>query len=153
MRSITLHLHAPLVGPADAFARIADFERYPELTDTVQEVVVTGQEADGTVLSEWLVRFRNGLLRWTEQDTIDHESRTISFVQTTGDFDDFRGTWEVRPDEGSGTLAIFDATFDLGMASLEAILDPIAEAALRSNITLIAEGLLGEVSAVELDPR
>lgn len=153
MRSITLHLHAPHVAPDDAFARLADFERYPELADTVQRVAITERKADGTVLSEWLVRFRNGLLAWREEDTIDPESRTISFVQTAGDFDDFRGRWEVRPDDESGSVATFEATFDLGMASLEAILDPIAEAALRSNITLIAQGLLGGPSVVELDPR
>ncbi len=38
------------------------------------------------------------------------------------------------------------------MASLEAILDPIAEAALRSNIRLIVEGLLGDVTEIVPEP-
>ncbi len=145
MRNVVMHLHAREVDAAEAYARISDFARYPSLTDTVQHVTVAVPETDGSVVSDWTVRFRNGLLQWTERDVLDREARTIEFVQLSGDFHRFAGGWRVDDAADGGALVIFDATFDLGMASLEAILDPIAESTLRSNIVRILHGLLGDV--------
>lgn len=146
MRSVTLQLHAHEVDPLEAYARVSDFARYPTMTDTVRSVVVAEPAADGSVVSEWTVRFRNGLLRWTERDVLDPVARTITFTQLKGDFHRFEGDWRITAADDGGTLITFDAIFDLGMASLEAILDPIAEGALRLNISLIVQGLLGAVS-------
>jgi hypothetical protein len=50
-----------------------------------------------------------------------------------------------RDSQKPGAVEVeFTAVFDLGMASLAAILDPIAEQALRDSIELILRGLLGE---------
>jgi len=152
MRSVTLRLHAHEVDPLEAYARVSDFARYPTMAETVRSVVVAEPAADGSVVSEWTVRFRNGLLRWTERDVLDPAAQTITFTQLTGDFHRFEGTWRVAAAPEGGTLVTFDAMFDLGMASLEAILDPIAEGALRLNITLIVQGLLGAVSELVPEP-
>ncbi|MCG6498311.1 type II toxin-antitoxin system RatA family toxin [Kitasatospora sp. A2-31] len=140
-RQVTLEA---LVSDADAdtvFARLADFERYPEFTDAVREVRVTERE-DGVIDSAWAVNFRNGVLRWSENEVIDPAARTITFAQTTGDFESFDGTWRVEERDG-GVVIRFEAEFDLGMASLAAIIDPIAERALVENLQRILTGLNG----------
>jgi Polyketide cyclase / dehydrase and lipid transport len=107
----------------------------------VREVVIT--ERDGTVLtSAWSVNFRNGVLRWTERDRFDQHNRVIEFTQLDGDFAGFDGRWRVVQKPEAVDVE-FTAVFGLGMASLAAILDPIAEQALRDNIELILRGLLG----------
>lgn len=140
-RRASLKAFVPGADADTVFARLSDFERYPEFTDAVRKVQVTRSE-DGVIDSEWAVNFRNGILRWTETEIVDQAERSITFTQTTGDFASFNGAWRVeqRADE---VLIRFDAEFDMGMASLAAILDPIAEAALIENIQRILSGLNG----------
>lgn len=140
-RQVTLEAFVHDADADTVFARLSDFERYPEFTDAVREVQVTHRE-DGVIDSEWAVNFRNGILRWTENEIVDQAMRSITFAQTTGDFASFDGTWRVE--QGAGHVVIrFDAEFDLGMASLAAILDPIAERALTENLQRILSGLNG----------
>ncbi|MDV3205559.1 MAG: cyclase, partial [Rhodococcus ruber] len=92
----------------------------------------------------WTVKFRKGLLRWTEHDVLDRDAGTIAFTQLEGDFEVFDGTWRIGRTE-DGASVVFDARFDLGIPSLADILDPVAEGALRENIALILSGLFGEI--------
>jgi ribosome-associated toxin RatA of RatAB toxin-antitoxin module len=146
MRTMEMHARVPEMHVDDVFDRIADFERYPEMTDAVRQVKVTAG-AGGALVSEWEVAFRDGILRWSEEDEIDRAARTIRFRMLDGDFDQFTGEWSVESD-GDATLVSFRSRFDLGMPTLAFMLDPIAENALRENIARILTGLLGE--AVEL---
>jgi ribosome-associated toxin RatA of RatAB toxin-antitoxin module len=148
MRTVAIHLHARGIDPAETYDRISDFARYPSMVDTVREVVVAEPDSDGSIRSTWTVKFRSGLLQWTERDVLDAADRTITFTQLEGDFHTFTGRWRIDPIGDGDTVVVFEATFDLGMASLEAILDPIADGALRSNIRLIVEGLLGDVTEI-----
>ena len=148
MPTVNLVLTATEVDAAECYRRLSDFARYPELTDAVRSVEVE-PGPNGAVHSRWTVLFRNGLLRWTESDTLDPVARTIAFRQLTGDFETFDGQWSVHERE-TGCDIVFDAHFDLGIPSLAAILDPVAESTLRANILTIVRGLLG---AVELAPR
>jgi ribosome-associated toxin RatA of RatAB toxin-antitoxin module len=147
---MSCHLHTQaLVPDADAdevFARVRDFERYADYTDAVRSVSVTADQA-GTVDSDWAVNFRGGVLRWSERDIIDPVRRTIDFEQVSGDFASFTGTWTVSP-AGTDVVVGFDCVFDLGIPSLEAMLNPVAIRALDQSIGLILRGLLGE--SVEL---
>ncbi|MFJ2257769.1 type II toxin-antitoxin system RatA family toxin [Streptomyces sp. NPDC087844] len=145
MRHVTVRLTAHDVDPETAYRRIRDFRRYPTVTDTVHEVVVHPPHADGTVVSEWTVGFRNGLMRWSERDSFTPQSLTIGFTQLSGDFETFDGTWQCGSDE-DGTVVTFDADFDLGIPTLAELLDPVAESTLRANIERILRGLLGRVS-------
>src|SRR5262249_41649324 len=86
------------------------------------------------------VNFRNGILRWAERDQLDPIGRTITFAQTTGDFASFTGSWHVQPVGDDVTLA-FTADFDLGMPSLAALIDPVAERTLCENLAVIIHGL------------
>ena len=144
----TVEMHARVHGtPADeVFDRISDFERYPELTDAVRQVKVTANVGHA-LMSEWEVTFRDGILRWSEEDDIDRASRTIRFRQLDGDFDQFTGEWSVEAD-GTATVVHFRGRFDLGMPTLAFMLDPIAENALRENIARILTGLLGDAAEV-----
>ena len=71
MRTVVIHLHARGIGPAETYARISDFARYPSMVETVREVVVGEPDSDGSVLSAWTVRFRSGLLQWTERGYLE----------------------------------------------------------------------------------
>ena len=144
MPTVHLVLTAPDVDAAECYRRLRDFARYPELTDAVRSVEVDPPAPDGSVRSRWTVLFRNGLLRWSESDTFDDDARTITFRQLTGDFETFDGQWSVRARD-RGCEVVFDAHFDLGIPSLAAILDPVAESTLRANILTIVRGLLGVV--------
>lgn len=151
MPTVDLRFIAPETDPADAYARIGDFARYPDFTDQVVSIEIDDREED-TVVSTWTVKFRRGLLHWVERDTFDRAAGTIEFNQLSGDYAEFRGLWRVtRIPEG--TQIDFTAEFDLGMPTLAEILDPVAESALRENITLILEGLLGSLRTVESADR
>ncbi|GAA1933008.1 aromatase/cyclase [Kitasatospora viridis] len=126
----------------EVFDRIRDFERYADHTDAVREVTVTADQA-GTVDSAWAVNFRGGVLRWTERDVIDAPARAITFEQLTGDFARFVGTWDVRQ-TGDDVVVLFSCEFDMGIPSLEPIINPVAMRALIESIGLILRGLLGE---------
>lgn len=148
MRSLELTLRAPAADADDAFRRITEFERYPELVDEVQSVVVHPHTGDEPLVSEWEIFFRNGLLRWTEVDYIQPAVRRIAFEQIDGDFEVFRGTWLVRPLGPDGCEVGFEATFDFGIPSLAGVLEPIASKVLKEGITLIVHQLLGEAEVL-----
>jgi ribosome-associated toxin RatA of RatAB toxin-antitoxin module len=152
MRQVTIRIRTAAHDATEVYSKISDFARYAELTDTVREVLVQPPQPDGSIVSEWTVAFRNGLLRWTERDTLDPAAGTIAFTQVRGDFETFEGMWRVESVPG-GTQLTFAAAFDLGIPTLADILDPVAEATLRSNILCILEGLLGPIEQLptELD--
>ena len=101
MRTVRLRLHVPHKSASDVYATLADFERYPELSDAVRSVAVTSVSEDRTV-SHWEVTFRAGLLRWTEEDTFDPGARSITFRQLDGDIAVFDGSWQCL-DAGPGS--------------------------------------------------
>jgi ribosome-associated toxin RatA of RatAB toxin-antitoxin module len=145
-----------LVPDADAdevFDALGDFERYAEHTDTVREVRVTSVNARTasrrTVEAAWAVNFRGGVLCWAERAYLDRIGRTIRFAQTRGDFASYHGDWGVRQSGGDVTVR-HTAAFDLGMPSLAAVLEPIAERTLRANVDTVLRGLLGD-AVVALD--
>jgi ribosome-associated toxin RatA of RatAB toxin-antitoxin module len=148
MRRVIIVVLTRAMPPLATYDRISDFVRYEELTTAVQKVVVHPEGADGSHVSDWTVRFRNGLLCWTENDTFDIDQLTIAFTQTAGDFERFEGGWRVEAFE-DGSRVTFDAVFDLGIPSLADILDPVAERTLRENMITILRGLLGEIEVVE----
>jgi ribosome-associated toxin RatA of RatAB toxin-antitoxin module len=136
----------PGLDPDAAFDLISDFKSYPDLTDAVVAVELKESEQPG-IISTWTVKFRRGLLCWTEQDVLDREAGEIEFHQLEGDFEVFDGYWRVRA-VPEGTEVQFEAHFDLGIPTLADLLDPVAERALRDNIALILAGLFGEIHQV-----
>lgn len=147
MRTVTIvaqipHLPAPL-----AYARLTDFGAYPAHSESVRSVVVT--EVTGNVtLSRWEVDFRNGILRWTEEDTFDRAELRITFAQLEGDIAAFDGSWHCA-DAPGGTQVTFEARLDLGIPTLADVLEPIAVRALTDNTASILRGLFGAGIAIE----
>ena len=141
MRSVTLTAHVPGQAAPDVYARLSDFGCYPAFSEAVRSVTVTGVTGDVT-LSRWEVSFRNGILRWTEQDTFDRVAKRIDFLQLEGDVDEFAGSW-VCADADGGTSITFAARIDLGIPSLADVLEPIATRALLDNTISIVRGLFG----------
>ncbi len=142
MRHVELQVIVP-VDADEAYRRLADFERYPELAEAVREVTVTSVRA-GVTISRWEVTFRSGILRWTEEDRYDDAARRIAFHQIEGDVAEFSGDWACDPDPG-GCRVTFTARIDLGIPMLAGALEPIAARALFENTISILRGLYGDV--------
>lgn len=149
MRTVSLRIHVPHKTASDVYATLADFGRYPELSDAVREVVVT-EVSENVTISRWEVTFRAGLLRWTEEDHFDRDSLTITFRQLEGDVALFDGTWQCTVADGGCEIA-FDARLDMGIPSLADALEPIAVRTLIDNTVSIVTGLVGTASLVSSD--
>ena len=146
MRTVRLRLHVPGKPASDVYDTLADFERYPELSDAVQSVTVT-EVSENITVSQWEVTFRAGLLRWTEEDTFDPGARTITFRQLEGDAAVFDGSWQCV-DAAPGSEITFSARLDMGIPSLADALEPIAVRTLIDNIVSIVRGLVGRAELV-----
>ena len=149
MRHVRLQLHAPHRPASDVYTTLADFERYPELSDAVQSVTVT-EVSENVTVSSWEVTFRAGLLRWTEEDTFDPAALSITFRQLEGDIAVFDGSWECV-DATPGSEIVFSARLDMGIPSLADALEPIAVRTLTGNIVSIVRGLVGSAELVASD--
>jgi ribosome-associated toxin RatA of RatAB toxin-antitoxin module len=128
-------------APRSVYESLADLESYPRHMSSVRKVDVLSR-SESTSTSAWEVEFRNGLLRWTEKDDFDRDRLWISFAQTEGDLEAFSGRWEVSPVDG-GCRVRFSAVFDLGIPSLAAFLEPVAQGAIEENVAKVLRGLFG----------
>lgn len=140
MYSVRMSAEVLGLGVGEVFDTLADFERYPKLVDTVEQVDVLPPEPDGSVPSNWVVHFRSGLLRWSESDTFDRARGEIRFRQLDGDFDVFEGGWSVL-ETSAGVEVVFRAQFDFGVPSLASIVDPVAGRVLLENLEMITRSL------------
>jgi uncharacterized membrane protein len=141
VRTVALQLIVPDRAVEDVYETLCDFARYPELSDAVQSVTVTGV-ADSVTISRWEVAFRAGLLRWVEEDTFDRTAHRITFRQLEGDVDVFDGSWRCTT-VPAGTRIDFAARVDMGIPSLADALEPIAARTLIDNTISIVSGLFG----------
>ncbi len=140
MRIVELVIEVPGRTAIEAYDALADLERYPDLAEAVNSVEVT-RVADDLTRSAWEVRFRNGLLRWVEEDAFDRRERTITFRQLEGDVAVFDGSWRCL-DHGVDARIVFRARLDMGIPSLADALEPIAARTLVENTVDIVSGLL-----------
>ena len=146
MRTVRLRLHVPDQSASDVYAILADFERYPELSEAVRSVAVT-EVSENLTVSSWEVTFRAGLLRWTEEDTFDPGALSITFRQLEGDIALFDGSWTCLA-AALGSEIVFSARLDMGIPSLADALEPIAARTLIDNIVSIVRGLTGSAELV-----
>jgi ribosome-associated toxin RatA of RatAB toxin-antitoxin module len=151
MRTVAVTARAPRLTPDDAFTRISDMGRYPDVCPEVRTVEL-GKDPEGHATSTWSVEFRDGILEWTERDVIDHEDRSLTFELVDGDLDHFAGQWRVSETEGA-TVVTFSAELDLGMASLAEIVDPMAQRSLEDSLATILRSVLGEGTTVVIEGR
>lgn len=150
MRTIELRASVPACAPADAFERLSDFSRFPELCGEIRSIEQHPGEPRRT---DWSVEFRQGLLSWTEREIFDHEGLRVEFSQVDGDFADFRGTWRVTA-AGDASEIVFEVTYDFGIESLAGAMDPIAERLLLRVVGDVLHGLFDDVVlAKSTDPE
>ena len=128
---------------------IRQWDRFPALAPHVRSTEIH-PTADGPSSSSWELYFRSGLLTWTEEEVIDLAALVIAFAQTEGDFDTFSGAWRIAQ-AGTDCTVLFEADFDFGIASLEGILDPIAERVIRETAAWALVGLFPDVT-VDTEP-
>jgi ribosome-associated toxin RatA of RatAB toxin-antitoxin module len=133
-------------APDEVFAAVTNVGGFPALCNDVREVLVS--EVDGTLHSAWKVKFRGGMLEWTEQDEPDPATRTMSFRRIEGDFKEFQGQWHVEQTGPDATID-FTVRFDLGIPALGPVLEPIAAKSLRSNLSSVLVGLFGSALRLE----
>lgn len=142
MRHVEIHAFIRGTDADSVFDTLADFRSYTELVDVVRSVEQHRPE-DSSGHSSWVVEFRNGLLRWTEQDWFRRAELRLDFDQIEGDFEKFSGGWVLEPTpEGVKTALIAD--FDFGVPSLASIVEPVAERVLTDVTQLILLGLFGD---------
>jgi ribosome-associated toxin RatA of RatAB toxin-antitoxin module len=142
MRHVEVHAFIRDVDPDIVFDTLADFNHYGRLVDVVRSVELD-RPGDGQARSSWVVEFRNGLLRWTEDDWFRKDELRLDFRQTEGDFEEFFGGWLLEPEPGGVRTALV-ADFDFGVPSLASIVEPVAERVLTEVTQLILLGLFGD---------
>lgn len=150
MRSIRMTSIAPETEPEEVFELLCDFERYPDLCPTVLEVTV--DEDVTPIQSSWTVRFRDGLMMWTETDEVDEERLEVRFEQIDGDFEELSGGWRVLPRGDGGAEIEFTSEFDVGIPSIGDVVNPLAERTLYDNSAELLRGLLGESARITSPP-
>jgi ribosome-associated toxin RatA of RatAB toxin-antitoxin module len=138
--------------PDAAYEAIARFEEYPKFVEDISSITVWRDDSvsafPDTTYSDWEVMFRSGPLRWTEVDYHKPDERQIAFEQHTGDFEEFRGCWQVTATE-FGSQVSFEVTFDFGIPSLAGVLEPIADRVLKESILKIMSRTLSDVNVVD----
>lgn len=148
MQSVTVKSIVDGWEPASVYERLKDSDVYEKFApDQVKSVTSEPVVDGGQSLTHWEIYFRNGLLCWSERDFYDDEKCILRFEQVEGDFDLFEGEWAVTqgPGSPSSSLLVFTATFDFGVPSLEAIIDPVAIRVLRRAMGQIIGKLFGGI--------
>ena len=142
MRSTELKGRVTGLGPAEVFERLRKFELYTELGPSIRSIDLEHIDAH-TMRSKWDVDFRGGSMRWTEEDHFDPEAGRITFSLVEGNLREFSGQWEVTGVDG-GSEVRFALQFAIGMPSMASFIDPVAEQAIRENLSEVLLGLFGE---------
>jgi ribosome-associated toxin RatA of RatAB toxin-antitoxin module len=142
MRDVDIAISAPGTDADEIFKTLSDYEQYPEMTDSVLSVTVSDGEQEGHERATWEVTFRRGVLKYTEEGVVDAEKLQIDFWLVDGDLDFLEGQWQVAKVPGGSQLR-FKCRFDMGIPTLEHLIEPVAADTLRENIVSVCEGLFG----------
>jgi hypothetical protein len=134
----------------EAFAVLRELDRHVRAGEVILSLRLE-DEPGGTRVSHWETKFRNGILRWSQRDTLDAEARTMTFELCEGDAETLEGTWRIEP-AGSGCRITFACDFDLGIPSLADFLDPVAVRLLRESVAAQLTDIFGPELRVEDAP-
>ena len=148
MRSVNIRAKVRR-NPEETYDSLIDFRSYPQYMASVRKVELL-EDLGTSCISAWEVEFRDGLLRWTERDTFLRERLRIEFTQIDGDLEAFSGSWEVTQAR-EGSTVTFSSVFDLGIPSLAAFLEPVAQAALEENVAKMLRGLFGDDCEIDVN--
>ncbi|ONI92994.1 hypothetical protein ALI22I_00745 [Saccharothrix sp. ALI-22-I] len=144
MREVNVAVAAPGHTSEDAYRIVADYKRYPDVAESVLGVEIEDL-GDGRERCTWEVKFRRGILRWTEEGVHDEAEHRIDFALVEGDLDEMKGHWLIEDAPGGGSVIRFWSRFDMGIPTLEHLIEPVAADTLRANVVDILHGLFGSV--------
>lgn len=109
---------------------ICCFDKYPKSMENVIDVQYLDENEN---LTSWKVLLNGSELTWVEKDIfLPYEK--IKFEQVEGDLEVYKGEWRIKYNElKSEATVILIIEFDLGIPSLEEILNPIGIEAIKTN--------------------
>src|SRR5687768_8758042 len=110
MRHVEIRARAPGRSADKVYQVLCDFDAYPKFASVVRSVHME-LVGENVVKTDWEVDFRDGILKWTEEDHFYADRHAITFKQLEGDVDYFVGEWAVE-DEPGGCLVSFVADLD-----------------------------------------
>jgi ribosome-associated toxin RatA of RatAB toxin-antitoxin module len=116
----------------EAFAVLRDLDRHVTTEGVIRALRIERRQRDSRI-SHWDVRFRNGVLRWSQRDELDEDSGTMRFTSVDGDVAVLEGAWRVT-DADEGVRIAFWCEFDLGIPSLSEFIDPVAKRLLKETV-------------------
>ncbi|GAA2364553.1 SRPBCC family protein [Streptomyces sp. XM4011] len=144
-----VEVNLPIKAPAaEAWTAVTRLEDYAGYMENVESVTVIGETASGTRTSEWSVLLKGSVLEWVEVDTLDHDSRVMSFDQISGDLDVFTGYWRVDRAEDDTSVVTFSVEFEIGIPLLADMLNPVATKALRENAEHMLQAIERRITAL-----
>lgn len=120
------------IDPSDLFPIISDFEKYPEIMESVEQVNIL-ERGEGYTISEWTTKVEGRVIKWTEKDYFKPSENRIDFELIKGDVKSYGGFWQLEND-GSTTKVTFSINFRLGVPMFETVIHPILAKKLRENM-------------------
>lgn len=128
-------------------------ESFPEYVSDVESVKVLERSDDGSrTLTEWVgvVRDFKIKVRWTEEDLWDDDAYTCSFRQTTGDYQEYSGTWafEETPDGQTKFVSTIDYVIEIPLVG--PLLKALVAKLVRTNVQRILEAVKAEAETPTL---
>ena len=139
----TVRVETPVAceSPETAFAFVLNVENYSRLMPNVNRVQVLSQH-DGRRVTHWDTEIEGAPLIWTEADTILHGQLRIEFDAIEGDFEVFRGRWEVAQSSRRGQSSVaFELEYSIGIPVIEEIVGPILKTKITENLETMLHGL------------
>lgn len=142
MRHVEIHAFISGENANSVFDTLSDFSHYAKLVDAVVSVDMIWETKE-KASSRWVVKFRNGLLKWTEDDWFYRDKLQLCFSQTEGDFEAFYGCWFIEQTD-QGVKVILAVEFDFGIPTLAMIVNPVGARVLTDQTQQTLLGLFGD---------
>jgi ribosome-associated toxin RatA of RatAB toxin-antitoxin module len=132
--------------PEAAFDFVLNVDNYAKLMPNVNSVHIV-EQSDGQRITHWDTEIEHAPLIWTERDFILPARFRIEFDCIEGDFEIFRGCWEVVPsDHKSETQVACEIAYSVGIPVIEDIIGPVLRQKITENLTMMLQGLARGIS-------
>ncbi|MBQ1082437.1 type II toxin-antitoxin system RatA family toxin [Nocardiopsis sp. B62] len=116
---------------------VCDVASYPRFMESVISTSVLSESAleNGhvEVVTEWEVQIKGSVLKWVEREIRYPERWRIDYTQQSGDLEVFQGFWQVVRVDDEVTEATLEVEFEIGVAMLKPMLEPVAARAIERN--------------------
>ena len=132
-------------SPEAAFGFVLDVENYSTLMPNVKRVSIV-EKNDRYRITHWDTEIEGAPLIWTEKDVILPSELRIEFDCTEGDFDVFRGCWEVVRVDGQAHVAC-ELEYSIGIPVIEEVLGHILKQKMTENLEVMLGGLARAIGA------